>query len=327
MGDDSVDFNNYHFSHLKQSLTERNIKFFSVDEIIHQSEIYSYIVVVELISTNEGLITICKKLIDSYKKACPKITCVSLCKGYSKSEMTDLINREKQKKEREERAKKEEEERKEHERLEKKRKEEERLRLKQNLQHSVQNWETICGIIKYSYLFNYYPNTCDFDATESEWNNRWLVWNFKNTPGKTSASAHADALNNVIPRLKKLLINTFGLHNLKELVLVCIPAFSQQKTSLRYKEFSQMLCSETGMTSAFDKMTVIRERVAKHLGGTSSSMTGIEFDSDFFKSKFVILFDDIVTKGNSMLSFKRKMEELGAIVIGGLSIGKTTHLR
>ena len=153
--------------------------------------------------------------------------------------------------------------------------------------------ETICGIIKYSYLFNYYPTTCDFDATESEWDNRWLVWNFKNTPGKTSTSAHTDALNNVVPRLKKLLINTFGLHNLKELVLVCIPASSQQKTSLRYKEFSQMLCS----------------------------------DNDFFKGKFVILFDDIVTKGNSMLAFKRKMEELGAIVVGGLSIGKTTHMR
>lgn len=327
LGNDSVDFNNYHFSHLKKSLAERNINIFPIDEIIRQSEIYSYIVVVELISTNERLITTCKKLIDSYKKACPKITYVSLCKGYSKSEMTDLINREKQKKEQEKRARREEEERKERERLEKKRKEEECLKLKQNLQHSVQNWETICGIIKYSYLFNYYPTTCDFDATESEWDNRWLVWNFKNTPGKTSTSAHTDALNNVVPRLKKLLINTFGLHNLKELVLVCIPASSQQKTSLRYKEFSQMLCSETGMTSAYDKMTVTSERIAKHLGGTASSMNGVEFDNDFFKGKFVILFDDIVTKGNSMLAFKRKMEELGAIVVGGLSIGKTTHMR
>ena len=158
LGNDSVDFNNYHFSHLKKSLAERNINIFPIDEIIRQSEIYSYIVVVELISTNERLITTCKKLIDSYKKACPKITYVSLCKGYSKSEMTDLINREKQKKEQEKRARREEEERKERERLEKKRKEEECLKLKQNLQHSVQNWETICGIIKYSYLFNYYPD-------------------------------------------------------------------------------------------------------------------------------------------------------------------------
>lgn len=325
--DSSLDFNNYHFSHLKNSLAEKNIEVFPVNDLIHQSTQYSYIIIIELISTNEGLITTCKELLDLCRKACPKITYISLCKGYSKSEMTDLITKKKREKEQTERAKREEEERKEHERLEKIRKEEERHRLIQNLQKAVRNWDSICGVIKYTYLFNYYPTTCDFEATESEWNNRWLVWNFKNTPGKTSNSDHIAALNNIVPRLKELLVSTFGLHNLKELVLVCIPASSQQKTSLRYQEFSQMLCTETGMISAYDKMTVISERIAKHLGGTSSSMNGIEFDSDFFKDKFVILFDDIVTKGNSMLAFKRKMEEFGAIVVGGLSIGKTTHMR
>ena len=325
--DDSADFNNYHFSHLKKSLAEKNIEVFPVKDLIHQSAQFSYIIIIELISTNDGLITTCKELLDLYKKNCPKITYISLCKGYSKSEMTKLITEEKRKKEQIERAKREEEERKEHERLEKIRKEEERHRLVQNLQKAVRNWDSICGVIKYTYLFNYYPTTCDFEATESEWNNRWLVWNFKNTPGKTSNSDHTEALNNIVPRLKELLVNTFGLHNLKELVLVCIPASSQQKTSLRYQEFSQMLCTETGMISAYDKMTVTGERIAKHLGGTSNSMNGIDFDTNFFKDKVVILFDDIITKGNSMLSFKRKMEELGATVIGGFSIGKTTHMR
>lgn len=325
--DSSVDFNNYHFSHLKKSLAEKNIEVFSVNDLIYQSVQFSYIIIIELISTNDGLITTCKELLDLYPKVCPKITYISLCKGYSKSEMTNLITEKKRKIEHIERAKKEEEERKEHERIEKIRKEEERHRLIQNLQKAVRNWDSICSVIKYTYLFNYYPTTCDFEATESEWNNRWLVWNFKNTPGKTSNSDHTEALNNIVPRLKELLVNTFGLHNLKELVLVCIPASSQQKTSLRYQKFSQMLCTETGMISAYDKMIVTGERIAKHLGGTSNSMNGIEFDTNFFKDKIVVLFDDIVTKGNSMLSFKRKMEELGAIVIGGFSIGKTTHMR
>lgn len=325
--DSSVDVNDYHFSHLKKSLAEKSIEVFPVNDLIHQSVQFSYVIIIELISTNEGLITTCKELLDLYPRACPKITYISLCKGYSKSEMTDIITKEKRKREQIEQAKREEEERKERERIEKKQKEEERHKLIQNLQKAVQDWESICGVIKYNYLFNYYPTTCDFEATESEWNNRWLVWNFKNTPGKTSNSDHAEALNDIVPRLKELLVNTFGLHNLKELVLVCIPASSQQKTSLRYQKFSQMLCSETGMISAYDKMIVTGERIAKHLGGTSNSMNGIEFDSDFFKDKFVILFDDIVTKGNSMLSFKRKMEELGATVVGGFSIGKTTHMR
>lgn len=62
----------------KKSLAERNINIFPIDEIIRQSEIYSYIVVVELISTNERLITTCKKLIDSYKKPVPNNVCVAL---------------------------------------------------------------------------------------------------------------------------------------------------------------------------------------------------------------------------------------------------------
>ena len=41
----------------------------------------------------------------------------------------------------------------------------------------------------------------------------------------------------------------------------------------------------------------------------------------------VTSLEDIITTGESMLRFKRKMEELGAIVVGGLSIGKTKHER
>ena len=41
----------------------------------------------------------------------------------------------------------------------------------------------------------------------------------------------------------------------------------------------------------------------------------------------MLLFDDIITKGNSMITFMRKMESLGANVIGGLCLGKTKHER
>ena len=35
----------------------------------------------------------------------------------------------------------------------------------------------------------------------------------------------------------------------------------------------------------------------------------------------------VITKGESMLRFKRKMEELGANVIAGFSVGRTKHER
>ena len=50
-------------------------------------------------------------------------------------------------------------------------------------------------------------------------------------------------------------------------------------------------------------------------------------DSDFFKDKYVILFDDVITTGASVERFKNKMENAGATVIAALSVGKTKHER
>ena len=59
----------------------------------------------------------------------------------------------------------------------------------------------------------------------------------------------------------------------------------------------------------------------------SINTDNLQFDRDFFKGRYVILFDDIITRGDSMSSFKEKMQQLGAIVIAGVSIGKTKHHR
>ena len=174
---------------------------------------------------------------------------------------------------------------------------------------------------------NYFPTSCIFEATQSEWNDRWLVWNFKNTPGKTSASAHNNALNTVIPRMKSILTSTFGIQLLKDLTFVCIPASSAIKTELRYAEFSKRICEETGMINAYDHITVVSSTTEKKFGGSGICTESLAFDDYYFKGRYILLFDDVITKGESMLRFKRKMEELGANVIAGFSVGRTKHER
>ena len=191
----------------------------------------------------------------------------------------------------------------------------------------VSTWNVLCGGFHYSYLLNYYPTTCNFEATQTEWNDRWIVWNFKNTPGRTSVIDHAAALDNVIPRIKLKLINTFGSDSLHLLTLVCIPASSVTKTERRYKVVSSRLCSETGMINAYDKMQVISSSDEKKFGGSGISTENVSFDNSFFRGKNVLLFDDVITSGESMLLFKNKLESLGAKVIAGVSIGKTKHER
>ena len=198
---------------------------------------------------------------------------------------------------------------------------------KKELFNKVSNWKLLFGELHYNYLLNYYPTTCDFEATQDEWNDRWTVWNFKNTPGKTLSSNHDRVLNNVIPQIKAKLQGTFGNYLLTRITLVCIPASSEEKTRARYEEFSTRLCSETGMINAYNHMHVISASQEKKFGGTGITAKNVDFESGYFNGKYVLLFDDIITKGESMLRFKRKMEELGAIVVAGFSIGRTKHER
>jgi predicted amidophosphoribosyltransferase len=232
-----------------------------------------------------------------------------LLKAFDRDEMSSLIDKEnkrqaqiREEKEREEKAKK-------------------------NLVEAVSSWDTLVGGLHFSYLFYYYPTTCDFEATEEEWSNRWIVWDFKNTPGKTSASDHKEALDKAIPMLKKKLLTTFEADSLKYLTLVCIPASSQIKTQARYEEFSNRISGELGLINAYPHISVVTEKEERRSGGTSIDTNKLSFDEDFFKGKYVLLFDDVITRGDSMRTFKRKMESLGAIVVGGLSLGKTKHER
>ena len=95
--------------------------------------------------------------------------------------------------------------------------------LFKTLINKVQQWESLHYNLKYKYLINYYPTTCDFDATESEWQDRWTIWNFKNAPEKTLPYKHQESLNKVIQMLSQLLFTQFGINLLKNLTFVCIP--------------------------------------------------------------------------------------------------------
>ena len=79
------------------------------------------------------------------------------------------------------------------------------------------------------------------------------------------------------------------------------------------------------MSNGYTYVSVISDGEAKHLGGSSGAQFGI--DSSYFKDRYILLFDDVITSGTSMESFKRTIESVGGIVIGGLSIGKTKHER
>lgn len=334
-----VDLVNKHFTYLRDQIKEKGIicRTFTRNPLVIEEKIHY--VVIELITSNSHLKDICETLLNTKTKcfsSCQKayrhscfsdIVYISLRKEYDDSEAQELIAK-RIKEQEEEKRKQEEAERRKKEEEEKERSlKQKRQQLRSELASRVTSWHSMFNGFHYTYLLNYFPTTCDFEATEDEWEDRWTVWNFKNTPGKTSSTDYEAALETVIPQIKSRLMSTFGETLLKNITLVCIPASSSAKTKARYEVFSHRICNETGMSNAYNFMQVTSSSAEKKFGGSGITANNVSFDADFFRDKYVLLFDDVITKGESMLRFKRKMEELGAHVIGGMSIGKTKHNR
>lgn len=223
-------------------------------------------------------------------------------------------------------------------RIEQVRIENERKRLKiqhkqqelQELKSCVSSWIIPdCSSIKYFSMYYYYPTTCDWEATEDEWNIRKLIWDFKANPSQPTSeslikSKHEQAINKILPIAVKVIKHYFGNQRFK-LTLVCIPSSKQKVTERRYKDWAQRLCEDTGMSNGYNHISVIRDGDAKHLGGGSAADFSI--DTTYFNDKNIILFDDVITTGRSMERLKNILEAAGANVICGLSIGKTKHNR
>ena len=228
---------------------------------------------------------------------------------------------------------KEEQSKKEEKRIANQKREEQRIKLqstaKDVLVRKAKSWNKLFLNFYYTWLFYYYPTTCDFEAGPQEWDDRYTIWDFKNDPEKRiPPKDHEDTLDDVIPRIIQRLNETFGAEYVQFLTLVCIPASTRAKNIARYEEFAKRLCEETGMGNGYEHTHVVRDGLSKnhpenHTGRSIQPV--IEFDDDFFRGKNVLLFDDVVTKGGTMLRYKDIMKDKGATIIGGICLGKTKH--
>lgn len=152
------------------------------------------------------------------------------------------------------------------------------------------------------------------------WEIRNLVWHFKCDVERTTARQHVDAMQTVLERLSEILERTFG-PELPGLTLVCIPASSTVANDVRYAEFAERLCRMTGMGNAHGHVRIIGKKTPKHLG--KSAGVKVELDTDWFRYRKILFFDDIITTGNSYEDHASQMREARAFVIGAVFIGHT----
>ena len=138
---------------------------------------------------------------------------------------------------------KEEQRKKEEKRIANQKREQQRIRLqstaKDVLIRKAKSWNKLFLNFHYTWLFYYYPTTCDFDPPYQDRENRRTVWNFKNDPERNIMPAiHERAIDLVIPQIKQKLTETFGEEYVQFLTLVCLPASTNVKHRARYEAFS-----------------------------------------------------------------------------------------
>lgn len=293
---------NYHYSKILKNIPNTRVLNEESTRDVIPNDI-EYLVIIDCYTENPILIDNCKYIFKQVHHPC--IIYLSLLKCHDRKEMQELIDQQKKVQE------------------EKEREKQKIAEAHKNMVEATQKWDTIFMGFQAISMLDYYPTTSNANQTSDIWNNRHMVWNFKNNPEKVYDEENAKAVEWAVKQAEEIIVTTFGKENAQYITFVCIPASSQEMTERRYKVFSEKLCKVTGMINAFNHIKVTQAKAEKHNGGTSFSQDMIEFDKDFFKNKYVLLFDDVITSGSSMKSFKSKLHELGSTVIGGMSLGRT----
>lgn len=148
---------------------------------------------------------------------------------------------------------------------------------------------------------------------------RKIVWEFKD------GIAYEEVAQMTANHLKEMFGGQVG-----NIVFSCVPASSAEKNELRYKNFSARVCELSGAINGYPHVNVTGERLAVHEHRKDkekaiSKVKVIDFDEGFFKDKDVLCFDDILTTGSSWATYGNQLEQLGANIVGGFFLGKTTY--
>lgn len=174
--------------------------------------------------------------------------------------------------------------------------------------------------MRQNYFIEYVPNAymglC-VDPAQQMANNQF-IYDFK--AGDKTAARFCGTL------LIDYLTSQYG-SILKDFVVVFAPCSSQRKYNKRFGYLAAMLESH-GIMTAKGHVGIYGERKPLHQGGSHfvcEDIYRVSVDGDYFKGKSVILFDDLLTSGQTIETFKKQLEAVGAYVEQEIFVGRTVH--
>lgn len=83
-----------------------------------------------------------------------------------------------------------------------------------------------------------------------------------------------------------------------------------------------------GIADGFKAIWIEEDREQlKGKGKDKDILQNLQFTRRYIKGKNIVLLDDVLTTGESFRQLKRKMEQLGALSVAGVFLGKTVRNR
>ena len=113
--------------------------------------------------------------------------------------------------------------------------------------------------------------------------------------------------------------------DLRDVVLICIPASCQHTYVRRYKRFAREFCRLSQAVNGFDMVKVISRREKKHLSRDRSHISCVAnaIVDEGITGRKVLLVDDICTTCASANDFIRFLSAAGAEVVMTVFLAKT----
>lgn len=183
---------------------------------------------------------------------------------------------------------------------------------------NIQSWPCLSNGLPFNWLVDYaaYSAFGTFELTPEEWEKRDFIQNFKGNSELTTEIDHQQAVDKAIEQVSAYIQQTFGEES-AHLTLVCIPASLAKHTQRRFERFSQEVCQATGMQNAYDAFSY-----TSTTDEDGDPVDTLHIDEAQLQGKQVLLFDDIIASGGSIVRFAEKLQALGAEVIAALALGK-----
>ena len=110
-------------------------------------------------------------------------------------------------------------------------------------------------------------------------------------------------------------------------VLCAIPASTIQKHRLRYSALLKTVSEETGIRNGIDFIRPKYDRKDSRQQKEANTTRNLEFDRQQIHGNWIILIDDVTTRGTSFVQCSNKLYACGAKYVYGFLWGKLWHFK